>query len=80
MTQNELKEIHIRAKRQWIDDNIRRLETIIKLHNEILEENKKLTEDERERMTYQSYLAHRELTRFKEMRNKGVNDGIQNSQ
>lgn len=71
MTPNELKEIHIRAKRQWIEDNIRRLETVIHLHDDILAENKKLTEEERERMTYQSYLSHRELTRFKEMRNKG---------
>ena len=71
MTPNELKEIHIRASRQWIEDNIRRLETVIHLHNDILAENKKLTEEERERISYQSYLAYREITRFKEMRNKG---------
>lgn len=77
MTPNELKEIHIKAKRQWIDDNISRLETYIHLHETILEENKTLTEEERERMTYQSYLAYREVTRFKEMRKKGATDGIQ---
>lgn len=77
MTPNELKEIHIKAKHQWIEDNIRRLETVIHLHDDILAENKKLTEEERERMTYQSYLAHKELKRFEEMRKKGATDGIQ---
>lgn len=79
MTPNELKEIHIKAKRQWIDDNIRRLETNIQLHESILAENKTLTEHERERMAYQSYLSHKELKRFKEMR-KGATNGIQDYQ
>ena len=54
------------AKIQWIDDNIRRLSTVIHLEGKMLDECK-LDETNRRRIQTQRALNENELDRFKEM-------------